>query len=84
MIATRHRTTDPEQGTASAPPAQAFRTLSELELGGVLSDLDQPAEALEAYEQATRRHPDDALAYTGQGNMLLVLNRPAEALAAYS
>ena len=84
MIATRHRTTDPGPGTASAPPAQAFHPLSEDEMGGVLSNLDRPAEALALYEQALRRHPDDALAYTGKGNMLLVLNRPAEALVAYS
>ena len=84
MIETKHRTTDPERSIASAPLAQAFHTLSAHEMGGVLSNLDLHAEALAVYEAATRRNPDDALAYTGQGNMLLVLNRPAEALTAYT
>lgn len=68
MIETRHRTTDPEKGTASTPLTQAVQTLAEDEMGSVLSNLDQGAEALESYKAATRRNPADALARVGQGN----------------
>ena len=51
--------------------------------GNVLENLNRDEEALAAYEQAIRLHPDDANYKNNKGNALSDLKRYEEALAAY-
>ena len=49
----------------------------------VLKALGHHTEALTAYEQISREHPEDVFAKTGRAEVLKALGRPTEALAAY-
>lgn len=72
--------TKPTQAT----PEQESGAAREYERAALLGRLDQYEQALRVYEMLIEQHPQDALAYTGKGNMLLFLKRPTAALVAYT
>lgn len=59
------------------------RAVPRAALGGVCLRLGDPVAALEAYDAALERAPDDDAAILGRAQALVVLRRPAEAAVTY-